>query len=113
MTRMTRTARRVVPANLSPPLPPPSGFGLMLFGKQPRNALPQAGALARAELADGKSSRAEFGQAMVLMPGQLEEWLSKVLPSTLDRSRMERSERVDLPFEMIREAVVNALIHRD
>lgn len=26
---------------------------------------------------------------------------------------MERREQVDLPFEVIREAVVNALIHRD
>lgn len=91
----------------------PTGFGLLLFGKEPRNVLPQAGVLARAELADGTSSRAEFGQAMVLVPGQLEAWLNTVLPSTLDRSRMERVEKVDLPFEMIREAVVNALIHRD
>jgi ATP-dependent DNA helicase RecG len=91
----------------------PSGFGFLLFGKEPRNALPQAGVLARAELADGQSSREEFGQAMVLIPAQLEQWLNKVLPSTLDRSRMERREQVDLPFEMIREAVVNALIHRD
>lgn len=91
----------------------PTGFGFLLFGKEPRNAVPQAGVLARAELADGKVSRAEFGQAMVLIPGQLEEWLNKTLPSTLDRSRMERREQVDLPFEMIREAVVNALIHRD
>ncbi len=91
----------------------PTGFGFLLFGKEPRNAVPQAGVLARAEMADGKSSRAEFGQAMVLIPGQLEDWLNKVLPSTLDRNRMERREQVDLPFEMIREAVVNALIHRD
>lgn len=91
----------------------PTGFGFLLFGKEPRNAVPQAGLLARAELADGKSSRSEFGQAMVLIPGELEAWLNKTLPSTLDRSRMERREQVDLPFEMIREAVVNALIHRD
>lgn len=91
----------------------PTGFGFLLFGKEPRNAVPQAGVLARAELADEKTSRAEFSQAMVLIPGQLEEWLNKILPSTLDRSRMERREQVDLPFEMIREAVVNALIHRD
>ena len=50
---------------------------------------------------------------MVLIPGLLEEWLNTVLPSTIDRSRMERKEQVDLPFEMIRETVVNALIHRD
>lgn len=50
---------------------------------------------------------------MVLIPGLLEQWLTTVLPSTIDRSRMERKEQVDIPFEMIREAVVNALIHRD
>ena len=91
----------------------PSGFGLALFGKDPSIAMPQARLLARAELGGGKSSRMEFGQALVFIPNELETWLKKVLPSTLDRSRMERREQVDLPFEMIREAVVNALIHRD
>ena len=91
----------------------PSGFGLLLFGSQPRNAMLQAGLLARADLPDGKSVRKEFGDAMVLIPSFVEEWLATVLPSTIDRSRMERKEQVDLPFEMIREAVVNALIHRD
>jgi ATP-dependent DNA helicase RecG len=91
----------------------PSGFGLLLFGDHPRNAMPQAGLLARADLPDGKSARKEFGEAMVLIPSLVEEWLATVLPSTIDRSQMERKEQVDLPFEMIREAVVNALIHRD
>jgi ATP-dependent DNA helicase RecG len=91
----------------------PSGFGLLLFGKQPRNAMPQAGLLARADLPDGSSARKEFGHALVLIPELLEKWLNTVLPSTIDRSRMERKEEVDLPFDMIREAVVNALIHRD
>ncbi len=91
----------------------PSGFGLLLFGKQARNAMPQAGLLARADLPDGSSSRKEFGQALVLIPDLLEKWLNTVLPSTIDRRRMERKEEVDLPFDMIREAVVNALIHRD
>jgi ATP-dependent DNA helicase RecG len=91
----------------------PSGFGLLLFGKRPRDAVPQAGLLARADLPDGTSSRREFGQAMVLIPGLLEKWLNTVLPSTIDRSRMQRNAQVDLPFEMIREAVVNALVHRN
>lgn len=91
----------------------PSGFGLLLFGNQPRNAMPQAGLLARADLPDGSSSRKEFGQALVLIPDLLEKWLNTVLPSTVDRSHMERKEVVDLPFDMIRESVVNALIHRN
>ncbi len=91
----------------------PSGFGHILFGTQPRNSVHQAGLLARADLPDGSSARNEFGGPLVLIPGALEEWLLSVLPSTIDRSSMERRERVDLPFEMIREAVVNALVHRD
>jgi ATP-dependent DNA helicase RecG len=91
----------------------PSGFGYLLFGKDPRLPMPQAGLLARAEFPDGTAERKEFSQAMVLIPGELEKWLNKILPHTLDRGQMERIERVDLPFEMIREAVVNALIHRD
>jgi ATP-dependent DNA helicase RecG len=91
----------------------PTGFGLVLFGEHPRNSVPQAGLLARAELSNGTATRHEFGDALVLIPRRLQEWLNKVLPSTLDRSQMERREYVDLPFEMIREAVVNALIHRD
>lgn len=91
----------------------PSGFGYLLFGKDPRLPMPQAGLLARAELPDGTAERKEFSLAMVLIPGELEKWLNKILPHTLDRGQMERIERIDLPFEMIREAVVNALIHRD
>ncbi len=43
----------------------PSGFGLILFGNDPSLAMPQARLLARAELADGKSSRSEFKDALV------------------------------------------------
>lgn len=91
----------------------PTGYGYLLFGKQPRNSMPQAGVMARVELPNGKSTREEFDKAMVLIPNLLEEWLNKIQPSTLDRSQSERIEQVDLPFEIIREAVVNALVHRD
>lgn len=91
----------------------PTGFGFLLFGKRPRDVMPQAGLLAKAEFQDGKLNRQEFNEALVLIPEAVERWLAVVLPSSLDRSRMQRNEKVDLPFEMIREAVINALVHRN
>ncbi len=91
----------------------PSGFGLLLFGDKPRDVLKQAGLLARVKLPNNKEIRKEFNLPMVLIPQELEEWINEVIPQTIDRSKMERSNQADVPFEMIREAVINALIHRD
>ena len=43
----------------------------------------------------------------------MEAWLHPKLPNVIDRSRMARRERPLLPFVLIREAVINALVHRD
>lgn len=91
----------------------PTGFGLLLFGKEPRAIMPQAGLLATIHYPDGKEEPRNFDGPMVAIPGQLEKWLTDKLPNVIDRSRMQRRELPPLPFEMIREAVVNALIHRN
>ncbi|MBN1673172.1 MAG: hypothetical protein JXR37_19160 [Kiritimatiellae bacterium] len=49
----------------------------------------------------------------MLIPDLVEQWLKDKLPNVFDRDRAHRQERPALPFEMIREAVANALIHRD
>lgn len=91
----------------------PTGFGLLLFGREPRTVMPQAGLLATIHYPDGREEPKNFDGPLVLIPGQLEKWLNDKLPNVIDRSRMQRREVPPLPFEMVREAVVNALIHRD
>jgi len=91
----------------------PTGFGLILFGKEPRVVMPQAGLLATIHYPDGQEEPRDFDGPMVMIPGQLENWLIDKLPNVTDRSYMRRREVPPLPFEMIREAVVNALVHRD
>ena len=91
----------------------PTGHGLLLFGRHPRETFPQAGLLARIEYPDGTSEREEFGGPLLLIPEAVEGWLSGKLPNVMTRESMRRGESHRLAFESVREAVVNALVHRD
>jgi len=91
----------------------PTGFGFLLFGKAPREVLHHAGLNATVEYPDGTHEIENFDGPTILIPAQVEDWLRPKLPNVIDRSRMTRVERPALPFELVREAVVNALVHRD
>lgn len=91
----------------------PSGFGLLLFGRSPRDVFPQAGLLATVTYPNGKEEQCTFDEPLVLIPELLEKWVRTVLPRTIDRNAMVRKEELDFPFQLIREAVINALVHRD
>jgi ATP-dependent DNA helicase RecG len=91
----------------------PTGFGLLLFGEAPRTVLPQAGLLGTIHYPDGTEGTRDFDGPLVLIPPLVQLWLGDKLPSVIDRSTMVRQKVPPLPFEMVREAVVNALIHRD
>lgn len=91
----------------------PTGFGLLLLGKEPRATMPQAGLLATIEYPDGKQEVKDFDGPLVSIPEDAEKWLGDKLPNVVDRGSMQRKSIPPLPFEMIREALVNALIHRD
>ena len=91
----------------------PTGFGMLLFGKEPREVMHQAGLLGTINYPDGSEETVNFEQPLVLIPDLVEEWLRNKLPNVISRDQMQRKEMPVLPFEMIREAVVNALVHRD
>lgn len=91
----------------------PTGFGIVLFGKEPRVPLPQAGLLGTIHYPDGEQEIRNFEGPQTLAPGQAMDWLRDKLPNPIDRSQARRRE-VNAPlFELVREGIVNALVHRD
>lgn len=91
----------------------PTGFGLLLFGKEPRVVMPQAGLLATIHFADGTEEIKNFEGPQILVPEQALQWLRDKLPNLIDRSTARRREVNEPLFELVREGIVNALVHRD
>ena len=90
----------------------PTGLGILLFGKNPRLRYPQAVLKVEARYGDSEPEIQDFGDALVLVPDKVESWLKKVLQSRISR-QFARTTDYDYPIEVLREAVVNALVHRD
>ncbi|AFL83010.1 putative transcriptional regulator with HTH domain [Belliella baltica DSM 15883] len=91
----------------------PTGYGILLFGKNPRAKFKNAVLKAHVSYGSSKIEPKDFDQALVLLPDQIEEWLKKVLPLSKDTSGFKRKDVPDFPIEVLREAIVNALVHRD
>ena len=91
----------------------PTGFGTLVFGNQPREVTPQAGLLGTITYPDGKTEVKDFNSPLILIPEQVADWLDSRLRSIIDTSNMIRKEIPAFPFNVVREAVVNALVHRD
>lgn len=91
----------------------PTKVGWLAFADKPRHRLPQAGLKGTLHYADGRVEVRDFDGPLILIPAEVEKWLRDKLPLTADRSRMYREDAPDAPFELVREAVINALVHRD
>jgi ATP-dependent DNA helicase RecG len=91
----------------------PSGFGMLLFGESPRDSMPQAGVLGTIHYPDGREEVQDFAGPALLIPDAVTTWLKDKLPNPIDRRSATRRDAVDPFYELVREGVVNALVHRD
>jgi len=81
----------------------PTGFGLLLFGKEPRTVIPQAGLLGTIHYADGMEETRDFDGPAVDMPEQAIQWLKDKLPNPIARTQAKRTELHETLFELLRE----------
>lgn len=91
----------------------PTGMGILLFGKNPRAKFKQAALMAHADYGNYKIEPATFDQPLVLIPDLVEEWLKKTLPLSKDTTTFKRKDVSDFPIDVLREVIINAIVHRD
>ena len=90
----------------------PTGFGMLLFARHPRDIMEQAGILGTIPQ-NGEEDLRDFDGPMVLAPEQAIQWLKDKMPNPISRTEVRRREQNELYYELIREGLVNALVHRD
>ncbi len=91
----------------------PNGYGILLFGMDPRNAFKGASLKCSAKLGSYEFKPESFDKALVLVPDLAQDWLRKVLSQEKDTSAFKLEEKESFPIEVLREAVINAIVHRD
>jgi ATP-dependent DNA helicase RecG len=91
----------------------PNGFGILLFGAVPRSVFKGAAINCTAKYGNYEFKPECFDQALVLIPDLVQEWLIKVLAQEKDTSSFKRGVKSSFPINVLREAVINAIIHRD
>lgn len=91
----------------------PNGYGILLFGIEPRLAFKGAAVKCTAKLGNYEFKPESFDQALVLVPDLVQDWLKKVLAQEKDTSSFKRGEKESFPIRVLREAVINAIVHRD
>ena len=92
----------------------PTGLGLMLFGSQPENIFPQTVFKVEINYGARNPEVRDFSGALVEQLPQILDYVrDKALKLTMETSTGTRKEQSDFPFDVLREAIANAIIHRD
>jgi ATP-dependent DNA helicase RecG len=91
----------------------PTGVGILLFGKNPRLLFKQASLKCTADFGNNQIETSDFNEPLVLIPDLVQNWIKKILPQLKDTSNFKRQENSIFPMDVLREAVINAIVHRD
>ena len=91
----------------------PTINGVILFGKVPRETIVDAVVLGTIQREGKAEETRDFDGPQVLATQEIMDWIKDKLPNPNDRSDAIRQELDRAFFQLVREGVVNAIVHRD
>lgn len=91
----------------------PTGIGLLLFGNRPQLVYQNALIRATYKSKDRKEKLETIQGPIVSQANDAMEWFKDVIDKQTDRSNAQRKTVYDYPEVVIREAIMNAIVHRD
>ncbi|WP_116789525.1 deaminase [Flavobacterium psychrotrophum] len=91
----------------------PTGLGILLFGKHPQLLYQNATIRATYKTTGGKEQIENFNGPLVSQTSQAMEWFERVIGHQVNRNNAQRQMVLDYPGIVIREALSNAVVHRD
>lgn len=91
-----------------------TNMGMILFGEKVDEVLPHTIFKVEIEYPDGSTEIEDFGGPVSTQLRRVFDYVSdKALRLTIDRTSAKRSLTADFPLDILREAIANAIIHRD
>lgn len=92
----------------------PTGLGILLLGKSPQVQYPQSLVKFTVKTKTEDNPKIlDFDGPLVLMPEKIESFLEINFPKAIERSSFAHKEIREVYFELLREVIINAIVHRD
>ena len=91
----------------------PTGVGLLLFGNNPQIIYSNAVIKMTQKIGSYETSVDTISGPLIKQPEKMYEWYKDKLSSHIDRTTPKRKKVFDYPLDVIRELVINAIVHRD
>jgi ATP-dependent DNA helicase RecG len=91
----------------------PTGLGLLILGRNPQTNFPQARIKFTIERENQEPFISEIEGPILLMPKKVEDLLDAAFLTEINRNGFHRKELTKVPKKLLRELIINAIVHRD